>query len=53
MDTTGKQLVPWNEISADDVVIPAFGTTLEILDILNQRCIYKTANTTCPFVTRV
>ena len=29
MDTSGNQLVNWDEISADDVVIiPAFGTTL-------------------------
>ena len=55
MDTSGKQLVPWNEISADDVVIiPAFGTTLEILDILNEKGVStKQYNTTCPFVTRV
>ena len=30
-DTYGKQLIPFSEITADDIVlIPAFGTTLEI-----------------------
>jgi len=55
MDTSGKQLVPWDEIGADDIVIiPAFGTTLEILDILNKKGVStKQYNTTCPFVTRV
>src|SRR5690606_18514283 len=31
MDTSGKQLIPWSALQADDIVIiPAFGTTLEI-----------------------
>ena len=31
MDTSGKQLIPWESLRADDIVIiPAFGTTLEI-----------------------
>lgn len=55
MDTSGNQLIDWDEINADDVVIiPAFGTTLEILDILNEKGVStKKYNTTCPFVTRV
>ena len=48
MDTSGNQLIDWDEISADDVVIiPAFGTTLEILDILNKKGVStKQYNTT-------
>ena len=55
MDTSGNQLIDWEEINADDIVIiPAFGTTLEILDILNKKGVCtKKYNTTCPFVTRV
>ena len=31
MDTDGTQFVPWEELRADEfVIIPAFGTTLEI-----------------------
>ncbi len=31
MDTSGKHLIEWNELSKDDIVIiPAFGTTIEI-----------------------
>lgn len=55
MDTLGNQLIDWDSIQADDIVIiPAFGTTLEILDILEQKGVAtKKYNTTCPFVTRV
>lgn len=55
MDTLGNQLIPWEKINADDVVIiPAFGTTLEILDLLKEKGVStKEYNTTCPFVTRV
>lgn len=55
MDTYGNQLIDWDSIQADDIVIiPAFGTTLEILDILEQKGVAtKKYNTTCPFVTRV
>jgi 4-hydroxy-3-methylbut-2-enyl diphosphate reductase len=54
-DTYGKQLIPFEELSADDVVIiPAFGTTLEIEALLNQRGITTAKyNTTCPFVEKV
>jgi 4-hydroxy-3-methylbut-2-enyl diphosphate reductase len=55
MDTSGKQLIPWKELNSDDVVIiPAFGTTLEIEKILNDAGIdpYR-YNTTCPFVEKV
>ncbi len=54
-DTYGKQLISFDELTADDVVIiPAFGTTLEIEKKLNDIGI-KTEkyNTTCPFVEKV
>jgi 4-hydroxy-3-methylbut-2-enyl diphosphate reductase len=55
MDTYGKQLISWDELSQDDIVIiPAFGTTLEIEQILQQKNIEPTRyNTTCPFVEKV
>ncbi|MBK9097627.1 MAG: 4-hydroxy-3-methylbut-2-enyl diphosphate reductase [bacterium] len=55
MDTSGNQLVAWEEIKVDDIVIiPAFGTTLEIEKKLNKMGInpYR-YNTTCPFVEKV
>lgn len=55
MDTTGKQLVAWDEIHNDDIVIiPAFGTTIEIEKKLNKIGVnpYR-YNTTCPFVEKV
>lgn len=55
MDTKGKQIIPWEDISAEDVVIvPAFGTTVEIQEILKEKGIdpYK-YDTTCPFVEKV
>jgi len=54
-DTSGDQLVAWEELSAEDVVIvPAFGTTLEIQAILQSRGIDPYAyDTTCPFVEKV
>lgn len=51
----GKQLIPWNEIHADDIVIiPAFGTTLEDMSQLKSRgvCLEKW-NATCRFVENV
>jgi 4-hydroxy-3-methylbut-2-enyl diphosphate reductase len=30
MDTKGNQLIPWEELTTEDIVIvPAFGTTVE------------------------
>jgi 4-hydroxy-3-methylbut-2-enyl diphosphate reductase len=55
MDTQGNYFIDWDEINENDIVIiPAFGTTLEIEKILQQKNI-ETAryNTTCPFVERV
>ncbi|MCC7453319.1 MAG: 4-hydroxy-3-methylbut-2-enyl diphosphate reductase [Crocinitomix sp.] len=54
-DTNGNQLIPWDELKKEDIVIiPAFGTTLEIEAKLESIGIQtKTYNTTCPFVERV
>lgn len=55
MDTYGHQLIPFEELNAEDIVIiPAFGTTLEIeaklvaIGLQTERY-----NTTCPFVEKV
>lgn len=55
MDTEGKQLVPWDEVTKEDVVIvPAFGTTLEMEAFLAQKGVeIAKYNTTCPFVEKV
>lgn len=55
MDTYGRQLISWDAIKEDDIVIiPAFGTTLEIEEILREKNIEPTRyNTTCPFVEKV
>jgi 4-hydroxy-3-methylbut-2-enyl diphosphate reductase len=55
MDTSGNQLIDWRELNSDDIVIiPAFGTTLEIQKKLAEIGLdaYK-YNTTCPFVEKV
>ncbi|OYZ02759.1 MAG: 4-hydroxy-3-methylbut-2-enyl diphosphate reductase [Sphingobacteriia bacterium 28-36-52] len=54
-DTYGKQLIPFESLNADDVVIiPAFGTTLEIESMLKAKGIaVEKYNTTCPFVEKV
>jgi 4-hydroxy-3-methylbut-2-en-1-yl diphosphate reductase len=55
MDTDGKQYIPWDELHADDIVIiPAFGTTVEIEKKLTERGIaVERYDTTCPFVEKV
>ena len=55
LSSSGEQLVPWQELTPDDIiVVPAFGTTLEIQHILTSRGLDPyTYNTTCPFVERV
>lgn len=55
MDTSGHQLVPWESLEPDDIVIiPAFGTTLETERQLASLGIEPLKyNTTCPFVERV
>jgi 4-hydroxy-3-methylbut-2-enyl diphosphate reductase len=54
-DTYGNQLISFDELNSDDVVIiPAFGTTLEIEQMLLAKNIeIQKYNTTCPFVERV
>ncbi len=54
-DTSGNQLIPWSDIKAEDIVIiPAFGTSLEIEKILSDIGVQTNAyNTTCPFVEKV
>lgn len=55
MDTAGNQFIDWDELTKDDIVIiPAFGTTIEIENRLKDIGIeIQTYNTTCPFVERV
>jgi 4-hydroxy-3-methylbut-2-enyl diphosphate reductase len=55
MDTDGKQFIPWDALQKDDVVIiPAFGTTVEIEHLLLDKGIeVQKYNTTCPFVEKV
>lgn len=55
MDTEGKKIIDWSELSPEDVVvIPAFGTTLEIEAKLHEIGIeVQKYNTTCPFVEKV
>jgi len=55
MDTEGTQFIPWEKITRDDVVIiPAFGTTLEIEHLLLDKGVeVQKYNTTCPFVEKV
>lgn len=55
MDTKGNQIIDWTELKPEDVVIvPAFGTTIEIQKKLESVGIdpYK-YDTTCPFVEKV
>ncbi len=54
-DTSGKQLIPWEDIKSDDIVIiPAFGTTVEIEKKLTDIGVNVAKyNTTCPFVEKV
>jgi len=54
-DTYGKQLVPFDELTNNDIVlIPAFGTTLEIENLLKEKGIQvEKYDTTCPFVEKV
>jgi 4-hydroxy-3-methylbut-2-en-1-yl diphosphate reductase len=55
MDTDGTQFIPWQKIEKDDViVIPAFGTTLEVERLLADKGVeVQKYNTTCPFVEKV
>jgi 4-hydroxy-3-methylbut-2-en-1-yl diphosphate reductase len=54
-DTYGKQLIPFESLRPEDIVIiPAFGTTLEIEEQLHKIGLQtEQYNTTCPFVEKV
>ena len=54
-DNSGKQIIPFEDLTADDIVlIPAFGTTLAIEKKLRDIGIkVENYNTTCPFVEKV
>ena len=54
-DTNGQQLIPWKSITQEDIVIiPAFGTTIEIEKTLTDIGVNVSKyNTTCPFVEKV
>lgn len=54
-DTEGNPLLPFDVLVPEDVVIvPAFGTTLEVEKELNARGVTLSSyNTTCPFVEKV
>ncbi len=51
----GEQLIPFSELHANDIVIiPAFGTTVEIAEeIRSTGANLDSYNTTCPFVEKV
>ena len=55
LDTNGQAFIPWDKLKPDDIIIiPAFGTTLEIEKELSSRGLdIKRYNTTCPFVEKV
>lgn len=54
-DTNGNSIIPLAELTSEDVVmIPAFGTTLELEKIIQGKGIeIQKYNTTCPFVEKV
>jgi 4-hydroxy-3-methylbut-2-enyl diphosphate reductase len=55
MDTSGNMKMDWDELTSDDIVIiPAFGTTVEMESLLRSKGIEPTTyETTCPFVEKV
>ena len=55
MDTEGNQLVEWEALNSNDIIlIPAFGTTIEIEEKINAIGLQtEKYNTTCPFVEKV
>lgn len=54
-EPSGKQVISWDDLKPEDVVVvPAFGTTIEIQNELQKRGIDPYSfDTTCPFVQRV
>jgi 4-hydroxy-3-methylbut-2-enyl diphosphate reductase len=55
MSTSGKMLISWDDLTTEDIVIiPAFGTTVEMEALLRNKGIEPTTyETTCPFVEKV
>lgn len=55
MDTKGNMLMSWDELTEEDIlIIPAFGTTLEMEKLLRDKGIEPSRyETTCPFVEKV
>lgn len=55
MDTKGNTLIPFEKLTSEDIVIiPAFGTTIDIENKLKKIGIQiEKYNTTCPFVEKV
>ena len=55
MDTSGNKIIDWSELNSEDIVIiPAFGTTIEIENKLSEIGVNPLKyNTTCPFVEKV
>lgn len=55
MDTSGNEFIGWDELNSDDIIIiPAFGTTLEIeMKLADIGISPLRYNTTCPFVEKV
>ncbi len=54
-DTYGRQIIPFDSLTTEDIVlIPAFGTTLAVEELLTGKGIpINKYNTTCPFVEKV
>ncbi len=55
MDTKGNSIIPFDKLNKGDiVVVPAFGTTVQIEEKLAQAGVeIEKYNTTCPFVEKV
>ena len=53
--TTGEQLIPFDALTHDDIVIiPAFGASIEVEEELRRRGVDTVSyDTTCPFVEKV
>jgi 4-hydroxy-3-methylbut-2-enyl diphosphate reductase len=54
-NTSGRQLIDWDKLNKEDIIlIPAFGTTIEIERMLREKGLFIEAyDTTCPFVEKV
>jgi 4-hydroxy-3-methylbut-2-enyl diphosphate reductase len=54
-NTSGEEIIPFTSLTKEDIVIiPAFGTTIEIAEKLRETgANIESYNTTCPFVEKV